>query len=297
MVIYMYKVKRYNMFNIFSQKLNKHKKAKVGLALGGGATRGFAHLGAMRAFEEAGIQFDYVAGTSAGSLAGALYSAGLSYEQMYEIAKDIDAKDIKTSKVFFVPSKTTGIQNIIQDAIGNINFSQLKVPFAAVAVDLISGDEVVITRGNVAKAVAGSCAVPGFFAPVDFENMHLSDGGLQNNIPSDVLRLYDCDYVIAIDVNSTRGQGTESTKVLDVLAASLRIMMKSNSVKGYINADIVIQPDTKRFKSTKVEGMDEMIEEGSIATKERIPEILRLISKRPKRKKSCYNEIYPPTII
>ncbi len=251
----------------------------------------------MRAFEEAGIQFDYVAGTSAGSLAGALYSAGLSYEQMYEIAKDIDAKDIKTSKVFFVPSKTTGIQNIIQDAIGNINFSQLKVPFAAVAVDLISGDEVVITRGNVAKAVAGSCAVPGFFAPVDFENMHLSDGGLQNNIPSDVLRLYDCDYVIAIDVNSTRGQGTESTKVLDVLAASLRIMMKSNSVKGYINADIVIQPDTKRFKSTKVEGMDEMIEEGYIATKERIPEILRLISKRPKRKKSCYNEIYPPTII
>ncbi len=285
------------MFNIFSQKFNKHKKAKIGLALGGGATRGFAHLGAIRAFEEAGIKFDYVAGTSAGSLAGALYSAGLSYEQIYQIAKDIDAKDIKTSKVFFVPSKTTGIQNIIQDAIGNINFSQLKIPFAAVAVDLISGDEVIITRGNVAKAVAGSCAVPGFFAPVDFENMHLSDGGLQNNIPSDVLRLYDCDYVIAIDVNSARGQGTESTKVLDVLAASLRIMMKSNSVKGYINADIVIQPDTKRFKSTKVEGMDEMIEEGYIATKERIPEILRLISKRPKRRKSCYNEIYPPTII
>ena len=285
------------MFNIFKKKLNKHKSVKIGIAFGGGATRGFAHLGAIKAFEEAGIDFDYVAGTSAGSIVGALYSAGLSYEQMYEKAKKIKVKDIKNSKVFFVPSKTTGIENVVQDAIGNINSSQLKKPFAAVAVDLISGDEVVITKGNVSKAVAGSCSVPGFFSPVDFENMHLSDGGLQNNIPSDVLRMYGCDYVIAIDVNSTRGEGTESVKLLDVLPAALRIVMKSNSVKGYINADMVIQPDTKRFVATKVEGADEMIEEGYIATKERIPEILRLISKKPHHKKGCYNQVNPPTII
>ncbi len=285
------------MFNIFAKRHNKHKNVKIGLSLGGGATRGFAHLGALKAFEEAGITFDYVAGTSAGSLVGALYSAGLTYEQMYTIAKDLKVKDIKNSKVFFVPSKTTGLQNVLHSAIGNINFSQLKRPFAAVAVDLISGDEVVITRGNVAKAVAGSCAVPGFFEPVEFENMRLADGGLQNNIPSDVLRLYGCDYVIAIDVNSTRGQGTNSTKLIDVLAASLRIVMKSNSVKGYINADIVIQPDTKRFKSTKIEGAEDMIEEGYVAVKERLPEIMRLISKKPRKKKSCYNEINPPTII
>lgn len=285
------------MFSFFKKSLQKHKGVKIGLALGGGATRGFAHLGAIRAFEEAGIKFDYVAGTSVGSLVGALYCAGLSYEEIYEKAMKLKVKDIRNSKVFFVPSKTAGIENLVQDCIGNINFSQLKTPFAAVAVDLISGDEVIVTRGNVSRAVAGSCAVPGFFEPVDFENMHFADGGLQNNIPSDVLRLFDCDYVIAVDVNSTRGEGTESKKLIEVLSASLRIVMKSNSVKGYINADIVIQPDTKRFKSTKVEGANEMIEEGYVATKERIPEILRLISKKPKNKHSCYNQINPPTII
>ena len=265
--------------------IKRNKKVKLGLALGGGATRGYGHIGALKAFEEYGIKFDYVAGTSVGSLVGALYCAGLSCEQIYDIGMDITEKEIKTSKIIFVPSKTTGIQNIVKKAVGDISFDDLKIPFCAVAVDLISGEEIRITKGNLATAVSGSCAVPGVFAPVEFENMHLADGGLQNNIPADIPRLNDCDYVIAIDVNSTRGEGTDSLTLVDTLLASLRILMKSNSVKGYINSDIVIKPDLKRYKSTKTEGKEEMVEEGYLATIEKIPEILKLISKKPTKKK------------
>lgn len=276
--------------NIFKTKIKddidikRNKKVKLGLALGGGATRGYGHIGALKAFAEYGIEFDYVAGTSVGSLVGALYCAGLTADQIYEIGMDITEKEIKTSKILFVPSKATGIQNIVKEAVGDITFEDLKIPFCAVAVDLISGDEIRITKGNLATAVSGSCAVPGVFAPVEFENMHLADGGLQNNIPADIPRFYDCDYVISVDVNSTRGEGTESLGLVDTLLASLRILMKSNSVKGYINSDLVIKPDLKRYKSTKTEGKEEMIEEGYLATIEKIPEILKMISKKPSKK-------------
>ena len=266
------------------EKLVKHKKVKIGLALGGGGARGFAHLGVLKAFEENNIEFDYVAGTSAGSLVGALHCAGLTFQQIYDIAKDLKKKDIKPGTFMFVPSKTDGLQKVIKSAIGDISFQELKKPFAAVAVDLISADEIIITHGNVPKAVAGSCAVPGVFVPVEFENMHLSDGGLQNTIPADVPRLYDCDYVVAVDVNSTRGEGTDSLKMIDVLPAAIRILMKSNAVKGYLNADIVIQPSLKRFKSTKMDGFEEMIEEGYRAAMEKMPEILNTISKKRKER-------------
>ena len=272
--------------NLFRKRLKtiKHKKVKIGLALGGGGARGFAHLGVLKAFEENNISFDYVAGTSAGSLVGALHCAGLTYQQIYDIAKDLKKKDIKPGIFMFVPSKTEGLQKVIISAIGDISFQELKKPFAAVAVDLISADEIIITHGSVAKAVAGSCAVPGVFVPVEFEHMHLADGGLQNTIPADVPRLYDCDYVVAVDVNSTRGEGTDSLKMIDVLPATIRILMKSNAVKGYLNADVVIQPNLKRFKSTKMDGFEEMIEEGYKAAMDKMPEILNIISKKRKER-------------
>ena len=272
--------------NLFRKRLKpiKHKKVKIGLALGGGGARGFAHLGVLKAFEENNISFDYVAGTSAGSLVGALHCAGLTYQQIYDIAKDLKKKDIKPGTFMFVPSKTEGLQKVIISAIGDISFQELKKPFAAVAVDLISADEIIITHGSVAKAVAGSCAVPGVFVPVEFEHMHLADGGLQNTIPADVPRLYDCDYVVAVDVNSTRGEGTDSLKMIDVLPATIRILMKSNAVKGYLNADVIIQPNLKRFKSTKMDGFEEMIEEGYRAAMDKMPEILSIISKKRKER-------------
>ena len=267
----------------------KKKKVKIGLALGGGGARGFTHIGAIKAFEEYGIKFDAVAGTSVGSLVGAFYCAGYSYDKLYQIAKELDVKDIRTNKVFFMPSKTDGLEKLICEELGDINIEDLKLPFCAVAVDLKTTDEIHLSKGNLAKAVAGSCCVPGIFQPVEFEDMLLCDGGLKNTLPANVLKLMGCDYVVSVDINKSRGYGTDSSKVVDVLACSIRILMKSNVIKGYLYSDVILKPNTKQFKSTKKDGFEQMIEEGYRETVDKIKEVIDLfdnkkISKRKRKK-------------
>lgn len=273
-------------------EVRKNKNVKIGLALGGGATRGFAHLGAIRAFEEAGITFDFIAGTSAGSLVGAMYASKMSYEEMVKVALSIREKDIRNSKIIFVPSRTEGIERLVKDQLGDIGIEDLPIPFSPVVVDLKSTEEIALRRGNLAKAVCGSCAVPGVFTPVEFEDMLLADGGLQNTIPADIPKLFGCDYVVAIDVNSTRAYGTNSSKLLDVMGASIRILMKSNAIKGYVYSEVMVTPDLKRFKSTSIEGASEMIEEGYKATMAKMPEILELFTRKPLKKKLKKGKVF-----
>ena len=273
----------FNMSKIFGDRISliKHKKVKIGLALGGGGARGFAHLGAIKAFEEYGLKFDFVAGTSAGSLVGAFYCNGWTFEEMYELSKNFKEKDIRKSKIPLMPSPTDGIEEIIKTNLGDIDVSECKLPLAVVAVDILSTNECVITKGSLSKAVAGSCAVPAVFQPVKFENRLLFDGGLQNTLPSNVPKLFDCDYVVAVDVNPSRNYGAKSSKYFDVLGATIRILMKKNAETGYQFGDVVIQPETRRFRSTKMEGFEDMIEEGYRATIDKMPEILALFNRRP----------------
>lgn len=274
-----------NFFSLFKRKI------KVGVAFGGGGAKGMAHIGVIKAFEEYGLDFDYVAGTSVGSIMGSAYASGMKSSEILKIAKSMKTSDIRTSKVFFVPSKTEGIESMMRNNFGDINIENLKKPFSAVAVDIKSTKELCISKGNLAKAVAGSCCVPGIFQPVQFGNYLLCDGGLQNNIPANIPRFFDCDYVIAVDCNSTRTYGTESSKTLDVIACALRILMKSNSIKGYLNADLTIACDTKKFKSTELEGIDEMVEIGYRNAIDVMPEIMKIFAgKYPKKKKKDYGK-------
>ena len=260
------------------------KKVKVGVAFGGGGARGFAHLGAIKAFEQFGVKFDFVAGTSAGSLVGAFYANGYTFNQIYDMAKNIRAKDIRKNVIPFTASKLDILAEIIRTNMGDKNIEESLIPFASVAVDLKSTKEVCFRKGNLASAVCGSCAVPGVFQPVEYNDMILADGGLQNTIPADIPKYFGCDYVVAIDVNKSRVYGTNSTKFLDVLSCSIRILMKSNAIRGYVNADVVIGPETKRFKSTSTDGLDDMIEEGYKATIDAMPKILELFKKKPLKK-------------
>lgn len=268
---------------LVAPKLKKYKK--IGLAFGGGGARGFSLIGVIRAFEEEGLHFDHIAGTSVGSIMGAALANGMTSDEIEKICLGIKEKDIRTSKIPFVPSSTEGLEKLVIKHIGDINIEDLKTPFCAVAVDMVSGNEVDITKGRLCKAIAGSCAVPTVFSPVEFEDMLLFDGGLQNTVPADVLRILGCDAVVAIDINSTRGNGTDSKKYIDLLMASVGIMMKSNAIKGYLNADIIVKPDLKRFSAKKVDGMQEMIEEGYLATKAMMPKIKELFKHRKVRKK------------
>jgi NTE family protein len=249
------------------------KKSKIaGLALGGGGARGYGHLGVLKSFAEAGLDFPIVAGTSAGSIVGALYSAGAAIDDIIAASAAIEEKDIMSGLIPFRKSAEK-IETVLRRYLGDMEFPQLNKKFAAVATDLIEAKEAILTEGRVAKAVSASCAVPGVFRPVVMNGMHLVDGGIFNNIPSDVARVLGADFVVAVDVNPTRGYGTQSLGTLDVLRSCLRMLMSQNAVKGIANADIYVSVDLRDFSFSKKAGYEEMIEAGYKAGKEIVPKI------------------------
>lgn len=259
-------------------------KDKFGLVLGGGGARGIAYIGVFKALEENNINFDFVAGTSVGSIAGAAYAFGLKSSDMYNIVKTLNTKDIRPNVIPFMPSKTDGIAKLCANIFGkeDISFSDLKIPFCAVCTDLKTGEEYDIIKGNLIKALCASCSAPGVFLAVPYEDTILADGGITNNIPSSVAKKFNCTKIVSIDLHSKRGEGTNSEGFFDLLLASIQIMMKANSEKGYYDADIMVQPDLKRFKVTKIQDIDEIIAEGYNATIRKMPEIKRLFGDRQK---------------
>lgn len=256
------------------------RKPRIGLALSGGGARGFAHIGALKAFSEAGLNFDMIAGTSAGSIVGALYSYGLPLPEIEAAGEGLKVEDVRDSTFIFSTSNPSNIEGIMRDFIGDAMFSDLKIPFVAVACDLVTGQEVHLDRGSVARAVSASCCVPGIFKPVIWDDKHLIDGGIKNVLPADVVREMGADFVVSVEVNSGRGIGTDSLKTMDVFKAAMRMSITGNGKTGIINSDIVLFPDTRKYKSTSKDGYREMIAEGYRAAKEAMPEILKLFDKR-----------------
>lgn len=266
-----------------NKKINKfRKKHKIGLCLSGGGARGFCYLGAFKAFEECGIKFDMVAGTSVGSLFGALYATGASSQDLIEKLKFAKTADFRKSKLGFLPSKMDRLEENLNAMLPVKKIEDLTIPFCAVAVDLKTAKEVHLKSGNLATAITGSCSIPGVFYPVKHKNMTLIDGGVLNNIPVDVLKSSGCDFVITIDCNSTRGGGTMSNNLIMQFTTSIGIMMRSSSQKGLSLSDVLIQPDMRRFNSLKIVDKEEMIKEGYKATMQKIEEIENLFLTKKK---------------
>ena len=266
--------------NIFKKKKKKETPPlKTGIVFSGGGVRGLAYIGVMRALEEAGIDFDMTAGTSIGSFIAAMYAAGIPIDEMEKKALSIKQKDFHNAKFFILPSKTAKFEKIVDEMLSGVTFENLKKPLCVVAVDVKTGKEEHITSGNLVKAIAGSCAVPGVFEPVDFGDKRLVDGGLLNNIPADALREMGADIVISLDINPNRGYGTDSTKIVDLLKASLRILMTSNAVNGYIHSDYIIKIDLNDFSQLKISDTKELIRRGYEATKKVLPDIFEALNK------------------
>lgn len=249
---------------------------KLGLALSGGGTRGVAHIGALKAFEENGIKFDCVAGTSAGSILGALYCAGLPFDEMLQAAKALTRKDLLNNRFVF-GSDPHSIEQAATRVLGDVTFDSLALPFAAVAVDIRTGSEVVLNSGSVCSAIAASSAVPMLYKPFIMDDMALVDGGLLNNMPADVCRKMGAELVISVDLNHNRGHGTSSDKILDTIVAVWTITTKSTMYKGQINSDVIITPELSEYKNTKLLYLDEMVQEGYRATLAQMDEIKQLL--------------------
>ncbi|MBN1689820.1 MAG: patatin-like phospholipase family protein [Dehalococcoidia bacterium] len=180
-----------------------HKK--IGYALGGGAARGMFHIGVLSVLEEYGVNPDIIAGTSMGSIIGAMYASGLKSADLKQIACNIDWRQVRSLADFVLLPRSGLIQgkriiSLLKSILGDIGFSQLKYRYAAVAADLYTGQQVVYTEGSLIEAIRASISVPGIFTPVHYKGRYLVDGGLVNVVPVSVCRDLGADFVIGVNV-------------------------------------------------------------------------------------------------
>jgi NTE family protein len=222
------------------------RRIKVALALGGGAARGFAHIGVIKALEAQGIYPDIVVGTSAGAVVGALYASGYNGFQLQKIALEMDEATISDWALPLfnkVPGVLKGeaLQAYVNKAVHNQPIEKLKIPFGAVATDLKTGQPILFRRGNTGMAVRASSAVPGVFQPVTIGGHTYVDGGLVAPVPVRFAKEMGADFVIAVNISSaTKGQATDSS--IDVMMQTFTIMGQSINEQILKEADVVITP-------------------------------------------------------
>jgi len=256
----------------------KNSGRVLGLALGGGGARGMAHIGILKALEKADIQFNVVTGTSVGSLVGALTAAGRSAAEIEEAARDIawsDLASIAVPKLGLVKSKK--LEETLERLIGSDDIQSLKMPYAAVATDIVTAEEVVFTDGPVAEAVRASCSVPVVFEPIKVRDRLFVDGGLVNEVPGDVARQLGADVVISVDLNADRKRNTPPGNLIDVLFYSLNILVAGTSQAGRTSADIRLEPDLQGFGYADLDRIDEAVERGERVVEEHLQEIHALL--------------------
>ncbi|WP_291270464.1 patatin-like phospholipase family protein [Geothrix sp.] len=221
-------------------------KPKIALVLGGGAARGFAHVGVIRALEQEKIPIDMVVGTSVGGLIGAIYASDLSSFDLEWTAFQLEKDDLFD---FGVLNAVTGmgfakgdkLEAWVKSHIKTTNIENLKLPFAAVATDLNWGYKVVLDKGPVARAIRASAAIPGVFPPVQHQGKILVDGGVVDNIPISVAKAKGADLVIAVDISGNVGN-TNITNLLGVSLQATNIMFALNVEHAKREADILIAP-------------------------------------------------------
>lgn len=251
-------------------------RPKVGLALSGGAVRGMAHLGVLEVLEEAGIRPDCVAGVSAGSVAGALYCAGVPLSDLME-----EARNLQWTKLGRVVRPHLGFFDIDRMAqymderfLHGMTFDQLPIPFAALAVDLLTGEEVVLREGKVSWAVRASCALPGAFTPVVDGERILVDGGLVNNVPVSVARGLGAEYVIAVDVLPPVTRSVPPRNIFEMWSVTFYMFSRATHTEAN-TADYVIYPRVGRLSLIDFSLADELIEAGRAAAREALPRLRR----------------------
>ena len=244
---------------------------KIGLALGGGAAKGFAHIGVIKMLEASGIHPDVVSGTSAGSVVGALYAAGMDPFQLQEQAFSLDESKIRDVRLFsggLVQGQK--LEDYINTAVNHRAIQELKLPFAAVATQLETGERAVFIRGNTGQAVRASSSIPGVFEPVLIGNKHYVDGGVVSPVPVDAARQLGANFVIAVDISASPG-GTNPQGMVNIVGQSITIMGRQLGRQELARADVVIRPNISGIGATDFEQKNQAILEGERATLAMIP--------------------------
>jgi len=267
----------------FAQILERSDRPRIALVLGGGAARGFAHVGVIRALEQGRIPIDMVVGTSVGSLIGAIYASDLNSFDLewtaFALEKDhLLDYGLMTALTGMGTVKGDKLENFVKAKIPVENIEDLKLPYAAVATDLNRGTRVVLRKGSIAKAVRASSAIPGVFQPVEYQDRLLVDGGVVDNIPISVAREMGADIVIAVDIGENV-TNFNITNIFDVILQSVYIMFNENTVSRKKDADILITPALGNVGVFDFTRKKQVMQAGIDAAQKVMPEIASTVEK------------------
>ena len=249
------------------------RRPRIGLALGGGAARGFAHIGVIQALEESGLAPDLVAGTSAGSLVAALYASGRSGNELAALA---DTMDETAFADWAYPGRGLirgeALAKFVRDKTGNRPIEQMKIPLGIAATDLDSGEGILFQRGDTGTAVRASSAVPAVFQPVKIGTREYVDGGLSAPVPVHHARAMGAEFVIAVDISAVP-QGNPTSDLARMLMQTFAIM--GRSIKGYElrDADLVLAPKLPGVAGTDFSTRKQSIRAGREAALAQIAEL------------------------
>jgi NTE family protein len=256
-------------------------RPRLALALGGGAARGFAHVGVIRALEQEKIPVDLVVGTSVGSLIGAIYAADQDSFELEWTAFQLEKEDLfdfglMTAVLGMGLVKGDRLEAFVKGKVKAQDIEQLKIPFAAVATDLNWGTKVVIDKGSIAKAVRASSAIPGVFQPVQLMGKMLVDGGVVENVPIATAREKGADLVVAVDVSENVANASISNSV-DVILQAVSIMFALNVAHAKKDADVLVAPAVGDVGMLDFTQKKRCMQAGIEAGRRAVPEIRRAI--------------------
>ena len=253
--------------------ISERRELRLGLALGGGAARGFAHVGVIQVLEEAGLRPSVVTGTSAGSLVAALYASGKTPAELVRVAETLQEAEITD---WMLPILNRGalrgeaLAKYVNTQVGGKNLDQMAMPVGIVATDLGSGEPITFRRGNTGTAVRASSAVPGVFQPVRVGDHEYVDGGLVSPVPVRQAREMGANVVIAVDISSDP-QGNAYGDTFQILLQTFAIMGKSINSLALKEADLVVRPALSGVKSADFGARMRSVEAGRVAMRAQLP--------------------------
>jgi NTE family protein len=254
-------------------------KRKIGLALGGGAVLGAAHIGVIKALEEYEIKIDFISGTSIGSVVAALYAFGKTWEEIKEIALNLewlDISEISPSRYGLLTNKK--IEDVIINNIGDVLFEDSPIPLAAVATDITFGRKVFMNKGRVADAVMASTCLPGIFAPVQRGEQFLIDGGVVENVPVLSLKKLGAAFTIGVDLISKQAF-EKPDNIFEVLINTVNITLVNVTKLQTENADLLISPELSDFNVYDTDQVAKLVERGYEEGKRHLEQEMRKYSK------------------
>jgi NTE family protein len=249
---------------------------RIGLALGGGAVRGAAHVGVLDVLDRAGLSPAVIAGTSAGALVGALYAAGRSPSEISTLAHSLRwARLIRPGRTLRALFETSRLATFLDGALGGRDFDALDRPFAAVACELTTGRRIVLRDGPVSTAVLASAAIPGIFPPVEHDGRLLVDGSLVDIVPAALARELGADIVIAVDVSGPLPRRRPTTLIQTMIAVST--LQPGGVDRLAEDADLVLSPEVDEYAVWELSRLAEFEDAGRAAAEQALPLIQALI--------------------